>query len=231
MVDTRPVSILVVEDDPALRTLFLALLERQGFEVESVTDGSQALDRLERKSYTVLLLDLMMPVVNGFDVLKHFSESQPWLLRQTIVTTGVSQRELAKIDSGSVFAVLRKPFDIDSLVATVRECAREAARRRPRRATPFDSGDDGDGRLSGSLRKLESALPELRQLLATSTTSDHELLLRNELRRVVGELAGVLSTAASCAGDAERAKHYERLGRSAWSLAGGIAPRSKQRDH
>jgi DNA-binding response OmpR family regulator len=117
--------VLVVEDDEGLQTLFTALLARAGFRVECVSDGAQALERLARSAYSAVLLDLMMRGTNGFDVLHCLAETRPALLRRTIVTSGVSERELAKVDRGSVFAVIRKPFDIDFLIATVIACARQ----------------------------------------------------------------------------------------------------------
>jgi CheY-like chemotaxis protein len=143
---------LVVDDDDALRTLFIALLKREGFEVECVRDGAQALDRLANDSFDVILLDLMMPVTNGYDVLRRLGECRPALLKQTIVTTGVSERDLAKLDRDSVFAVLRKPFDIHVLASTINDCIRDRAARATV-ATAVDVDDD-HARLHGSIGKF-----------------------------------------------------------------------------
>src|SRR5438477_11821581 len=94
-------SILVVDDDAALRTLFMALLTRHDFRVECVNDGAQALARLARSAYSVMLLDLMMPVTNGVDVMRKLAETKPSMLRRTIVTTSVTEREIAKINPDS----------------------------------------------------------------------------------------------------------------------------------
>lgn len=211
-----PLSVLVVEDDAALRVLFTALLTRQGFEVECVNDGAKALDRLAERSYSVLLLDLMMPICNGFDVLERFAAEHPDRLRQTIITTGVSERDLGRIDRNSVYAVLRKPFDIDELIATVRRCARQRrgarkARRRELRETEPD--------LDGSVGRLETSLPHLRKMLSSVPSSPRELLLRDEVRRVARQLAGVLSHAAEMQHDRDRAARYEEVGRNASRLA------------
>ena len=199
-------SVLVVDDDEALRVLFVALLARQGFRVECVNDGAAALQSLERSAYSVLILDLMMPGTNGFDVLERLSATQPAMLRRTIVATGVSSRELAKIDDASVFAVLRKPFDIDSLVTKVRECADQ---------------DEGDEKLDGSVRKLERVLPALRQTLKSSAVATHELMLRNELRRVVAEVARLLFAVACGEANTERAARWQHAGQHAAQLAYG----------
>jgi CheY-like chemotaxis protein len=205
--------VLVVDDDEALRTLFLTLITRNGFRVECVNDGTQALARLARHSYAVILLDLMMPQTNGYDVLRELARTKPHLLRRTIVTTGVSERDLAKIDEKSVFAVLRKPFDINQLIATISDCA-----RRSNGEHDGTRGGHDEARLDDSIRQFESALPELRTLLATPAC-DGELILRSQLRRAVGELAGVIFAASSIPRDARRRERYQQLSRSASSIS------------
>lgn len=219
--DVQSRTILVVEDDAALRTLFRALLMRQGWEVECVNDGAQALDRLAHQNYAVMVLDLMMPITNGFDVLSALAEKQPPLLRKTIVITGVSERDLAKVDADTVFAVLRKPFDIDCLVTTIHDCARQNTRRarRPRLRAADTAEDDGDGALDAPTRRFERSLPELRQLLRSPITSDSELTLRSELRRAMNNIAGVLAAAATVERDDVRAKRLVRIAESASALA------------
>lgn len=207
-------SILVVEDDAALRTLFLALLRREGFTVECVNDGSEALDRLAHFSYRVMLLDLMMPVTNGFDVLDHLEANQPWLLRKTIVTTGISERELAKVRPERVFAVLRKPFDIDRLIGAVNDCAQQTPKSRSRHY-----GSITVAKLDGPAQRFESALPELRTLLTSETDSVGELVLRTHLRRAVGKVAGVLAAAAAVETDGARAQRLARIARTASTIA------------
>ena len=204
---------LVVEDDAGLQTLFTTLLTRDGFRVECVSDGAQALERISRCGYSVVLLDLMMRGTNGFDVLRRFAESRPAMLRKTIVTTGVSERELEKVDRKTVFAVLRKPFDIDCLISTVEECARQA------RGGGDGGGGQGDGGLDRSVRKLEATLPELQRMLSSDVACDDEALLRHELRRVVRKLGGMLSVAACVEADSRRAKRYEKVGKAAARLA------------
>lgn len=122
-------TILVVDDDRPLRILFEALLARHGFAMDCVENGAEALQLLSMASYDVILLDLMMPVTNGFDVLDELAATQPALLRRTIITTGVNDRILARLDRESVFAVLRKPFDIHKLVETISRCASQQGDR------------------------------------------------------------------------------------------------------
>jgi two-component system repressor protein LuxO len=214
-------TVLVVEDDGSLRTLFLALLRRYGFAVECANDGAEAIARLERKRYDVVVLDLMIPVVNGFDVLRHLAAKDPALLRRVVVTTGVSDKVLRTIDAGSVFSVLRKPFDIDMLVQTIADCC---ARNRA-----AETGSAEELHREAAQRFGERA-PELRQILRDSCASPEETLLRQELRRVVGELGVVLDTAAHVTHNAVLSYGFTRMAGTARELA-GVTARGVQRDH
>lgn len=116
-------AVLVVDDDQALRGLFTALLSRKGFSVDCVNDGRLAWEQLERNSYSVILLDLMMPDVNGFELLERLRRDSPSLLPRIIIMTGASQRALEALDTSRVWGLIRKPFDIDNLVASTLDCA------------------------------------------------------------------------------------------------------------
>src|SRR5690349_8146144 len=85
-------NVLVVDDDQALRGLFMTLLTRKGFAVDTASDGRAAYDQLQRHTYSVILLDLMMPEVNGYELLERLRRDSPALLDRVIVMTGASQR-------------------------------------------------------------------------------------------------------------------------------------------
>ena len=120
---SRKWSVLVVDDDPALQGLFQTLLVRDGFAVDCAPNGRVAFEYLRRGSYSVILLDLMMPDVNGFELLDRLERDSPRILRRVIVMTGAAQRILDTLDSSRVWGVIRKPFDIEHLVHAARECA------------------------------------------------------------------------------------------------------------
>jgi DNA-binding response OmpR family regulator len=117
-------SVLVVDDDGAIRSLLRTLLKRTNADVECVPDGSDALARLKSRAYSVVILDLMLPTVDGFEVLQQVSESMPELLKRIIVLTAVSQSSLKHLHhEKAVWKVMRKPFDIDELLRSVEACA------------------------------------------------------------------------------------------------------------
>lgn len=119
----RRFSALVVDDDPGLQSLFYTLLGREGFSVDCAPNGRTAFEYLRRSAYSVILLDLMMPDVNGFELLDRIRRESPALLGRVIVLTGASQRDVASLDADGLHGVIRKPFDIEDLVRMARGVA------------------------------------------------------------------------------------------------------------
>jgi len=113
---------LIVDDDAAVRTLIGALLARQGFIYDFAPDGNEAIAKLRRNRFDVVILDLMMPVASGFDVVQFMRREQEDMLQRTIVVSAASTRTLEEFDESVVAGVLRKPFDIHLLASMVDQC-------------------------------------------------------------------------------------------------------------
>ncbi len=112
--------VLVVDDDPAIRELLRSVLRRCDLIVDEAEDGAEALDLLKENSYSVILLDLLMPVVDGYTVIEKLdSMSSPVVL----VITGAEHTALRQLDSRKIHGILRKPFDADELANLVVACA------------------------------------------------------------------------------------------------------------
>lgn len=115
---------LIVDDDEAIRVMLAAIVRQQGFTVDTARDGEEAIAKLENDSnYNVILLDLMMPRVNGYDVLRHVASTRPELLSRIIIATAVPEREIRRQISEPVFKVHLKPFELPRLLADVQLCA------------------------------------------------------------------------------------------------------------
>jgi DNA-binding response OmpR family regulator len=117
-------SILVAEDDRGIQTLLTTILSREGFSVECVDDGAEALERLEARRYDAVLLDLMMPNLSGGDVIRVLADRGDDALSRVIVITAAAMHEATAMDR---LPVLRKPFDINELRRRVHAVARSAA--------------------------------------------------------------------------------------------------------
>ena len=115
-------GVLVVEDDPAIRRLVMMVLQRQGYRTETAADGMEAVVKLDNSAYDVIVLDLMMPNLDGFTFLNRLAERQPDRLNSVIVTSAASPNLIRERMNGKTFQVLPKPFDIHELVGAVRLC-------------------------------------------------------------------------------------------------------------
>ena len=124
---TKEKRVLVVDDDDAIRALLFTILRRKRFSVDSARDGVEALARLRNCVYSVMLLDLMMPVKNGWDVLDELKKL-PADVRPVVIvlTAGNEPRDL---DPSIVSGSIRKPFDVDLLMATITACMNALSER------------------------------------------------------------------------------------------------------
>jgi len=112
--------ILIVEDDPVLTDRIEHVLKPFG-EVVSVTEGEGAISQLFDGHFDAIVLDLMLPRLSGFDVIRHLMMHRPELLGGTIVITGAQESSLQFIDQTVLKAVLIKPFDFLELPRVVGE--------------------------------------------------------------------------------------------------------------
>jgi len=115
--------ILVAEDDVGVRALIGSVLRQAKHTIDFAADGNETIERLGAGDYDAVLLDLMMPGASGFEVLAWMHRAKKGVAkRSVIVVTAMAERDLANLTDERVFAVLRKPFDIDELVKKLSEC-------------------------------------------------------------------------------------------------------------
>jgi two-component system response regulator PilR (NtrC family) len=114
--------ILVVDDDDAIRTMVERILKREKFQVDCARDGFEAIDKLSQHDYGTVLLDLMMPRVDGHGVLRFLEAERPEPRPAVIIMTANLQSAAEALPAASVYRVLPKPFDIRMLIAHIRSC-------------------------------------------------------------------------------------------------------------
>jgi DNA-binding response OmpR family regulator len=106
--------VLVVDDEPAIRALVAKIVERAGHSVDTARDGAEAIEKLDQAEYAVIVLDLMMPNIDGYGLIQHLKERQGARPAVIVVSAGDSAA-LRQLDGALVHSILRKPFDIDVL--------------------------------------------------------------------------------------------------------------------
>jgi len=114
-------SILVVEDDRVIATLLRHLLERRGYAVEVAADGRAALDRLAGDPPGLVVLDVMLPFVDGFEVIERIRGTEGWRDVPIVMLTVRSQERyvVRALDAGANDYVI-KPFKPGELAARIR---------------------------------------------------------------------------------------------------------------
>lgn len=110
-------SVLIVDDDLPTQQLLATLMRRNGFSSVIASNGAEAIDVLSTADFAVVILDLMMPTVEGQAVIDFVSRQRETI--PIIVCTAAGPRRTELIDSKVVKAIVRKPFDIDQLSALV----------------------------------------------------------------------------------------------------------------
>ncbi|HET7435313.1 MAG TPA: response regulator [Thermoanaerobaculia bacterium] len=122
MTEGSPPRVLVADDEDSIRILVKRMLDRAGFEVTEARDGEEAIEWLDKREFDAILLDLMMPRVDGFGVVEHLIGTKPLMMEKTIVMTAFP-KTAARERLHHLCSIISKPFDLDELVRMVRNCA------------------------------------------------------------------------------------------------------------
>jgi len=113
--------LLIADDDAAIRLLLVAFLRRYDFRLRQARDGQEALDEMRAGNADLVIMDLAMPNVSGWEVLRIRKQDLSLLHIPVIVMTAVNMTQAtADVAGKSVSALLGKPFDLDVLLAAVR---------------------------------------------------------------------------------------------------------------
>lgn len=116
-------KILIVDDEPSVRTALGRALTLEGFDVTQATSGEVALDQLSDHSYDLMLLDVMMPGINGFETCKRLRSNGERLGVIIVTARDRTEDAVEALDSGADDYVA-KPFRLDELLARIRAVLR-----------------------------------------------------------------------------------------------------------
>ncbi|HDQ04131.1 MAG TPA: response regulator [Deltaproteobacteria bacterium] len=113
-------TILAIDDEKMNREFYCGLLQDKGYDVLKAENGEDALDILRKESVDLVLLDVMMPGISGFDVLKSIRENKKLQSLPVIIITGLADKEnrLKGLQLGAD-DFITKPFDVDELLVKV----------------------------------------------------------------------------------------------------------------
>jgi CheY-like chemotaxis protein len=118
----RNFTVLVVDDDPNIRRMIVAALRRDGYDFLEAPNGREGLDAMRAEHPDVVVLDLMMPILSGWDVLRERADDPELRAIPVILISANRDPEVATAVAQGICAFLPKPFDIGALSALVRSC-------------------------------------------------------------------------------------------------------------
>jgi OmpR family response regulator RpaB len=119
MIDDRRQRVLIADDDPSIRRMLAVSLNQQGYRTADACDGREALDAMRAGQADLVLLDLMMPNVTGWEVLTERAAEPELRKIPVIVITAERSESVAKIPIDGT-SLLLKPFDLGTLRAMVK---------------------------------------------------------------------------------------------------------------
>ena len=116
-------QVLIVDDDPEVRKLITAALAPHGIVVHAASDGEEALSCLRENAYAVILLDLLMPKLDGFGVLDALQSEGMQSPPVVLVLTGADRATVERLDAQRIHGIVRKPFDAQELASLIIACS------------------------------------------------------------------------------------------------------------
>ena len=127
--DKHPFRILLVDDEPDITSVTKRGLQSNGFEVDAFTDPAEALSNFKTEVYDLLLLDVKMPKMNGFELYRHMSKTDN-KIKVCFMSAFESYAEEFKtaFPNQSESCFIRKPISIDELAKRIKEQLREESR-------------------------------------------------------------------------------------------------------
>jgi CheY-like chemotaxis protein len=118
--------VLVVEDDESIRNVIIDVLRDHGFRVVTAANGAEALDQLEATRPDVMVLDLLMPVMHGWDFMESYADPTGGMVIP-IVVVSVNPALPRSFNRFGVRSVIGKPFKVDDLLKQVERAVSAAA--------------------------------------------------------------------------------------------------------
>ena len=135
-----PKRILIVDDEPSIRKVLAAHLGRFGYDVRTCADGGEAIVKLQRSVFHLVVTDLKMPGLSGMDLLKYMVDKQPGIPVIMITAHGTVDSAVEAIKQGA-FDYITKPFDQEELQAIISKALASEAKNAAQ-VSELKSGDD-----------------------------------------------------------------------------------------
>lgn len=119
--DIKNRKVLIIEDDPFIADVYVLKLESEGYDVETAEDGIIGLNKLKKKKYDIILLDILMPNMDGFKVLEQIKMNPEVSKTPVVILTNLSQKkDIQKgLDLGATDYIIKTKFTPTEVVKTI----------------------------------------------------------------------------------------------------------------
>jgi len=116
-------KILLIEDEKTLRFLIVQTLTQEGFEVEEAVDGEEGIQKLKNNKPDLILLDLVLPGMNGFEVLSKIKKDSELESIPVVILSNLGQEEEIKkgMNLGATDYLIKAHFTLDQIVARIKK--------------------------------------------------------------------------------------------------------------
>jgi len=112
--------IFIVDDDENIRKVLEVILEEEGYDVESVDTAKKAMERTRRKFYSLALIDIRLPDMEGIELLTKMRDTTP-RMRKIIITGYPTLQNAVEAVNRGADAYILKPFDMEKVLETIKE--------------------------------------------------------------------------------------------------------------
>jgi DNA-binding NtrC family response regulator len=112
--------IIIVDDDEGIRQTLTAILQEEGYQVDTAESGKEAIEKINAKFYNLALIDIRLPDMEGIDLLKEIKETVPRVRKIIITGYPTLQNAIEAVNSGADAYVL-KPFDMEKVLKIIGE--------------------------------------------------------------------------------------------------------------
>jgi two-component system NtrC family sensor kinase len=180
-------AILLIEDEPRLRHNLQILLEGEGYRVETAQNGSEGIKKASEEPYDLVITDIVMPEINGFQVMDHLKTNLPDTV--VLAITGyVSTESAVQALRRGAYDYLSKPFDVDIMKVTVGRALEKVRLQKALRRHMSEleqKVEERTAELKDTNNKLEKSLVDLR--------AAQEHLIQAEKMSALGELIAAVA--------------------------------------
>jgi DNA-binding NtrC family response regulator len=117
---SRNARILVVDDDENIRKVVIAILEDEGYTVESVGTAKEAIEKSKRKFYNIALIDIRLPDMEGIELLTKIRDTTPRMRKVIVTGYPTLQNAVEAVNKGADVYIV-KPFDVKKVLKTIED--------------------------------------------------------------------------------------------------------------